>query len=92
MNKIPKCNTKKMAPLKINKKTNKESVCGKMKMKILSNKSIMRNFGQDITNLSKNKDNKDTIRITKKSSSYNDKVSKKYIFNFHFNRKLKILR
>lgn len=80
MNKIPKCNnTKKLAPLKINKKTNKESVCGKMKMKILSNKSIMRSFGQDITNLSKNKDNKENFRIPKKSSSCNDKVSKKLI-------------
>ena len=58
MNKIPKCNNKKLIPLKINKKPNKESICGKMKMKILSNKSILRSFGQDITNLSKSKENK----------------------------------
>jgi hypothetical protein len=43
-----------------------------MKMKILSNKSILKPFGQDITNLSKNKNN---IKNTKKSSSCNDKVS-----------------
>ena len=78
MNKIPKCNNKKLIPLKINKKPNKESICGKMKMKILSNKSILRSFGQDITNLSKSKENK---KIPKKSSSYNDKVSKKYFIN-----------
>ena len=74
MNKIPKCNNKKLIPLKvnkINKKPNNESVCGKMKMKILSNKSKIRSFGQVLTNLSKNKDN---IRKEKKSSSYNDKV------------------
>lgn len=75
MNKIPKCNNnKKIIPLKINKKTNKESICGKMKMKILSNKSIIRTFGHDITNIPKNKDNN---KLAKKSSSYNEKVSKK---------------
>ena len=72
MNRIPKCNNKKINTLK-NKKANKESICGKMKMKILTNKSLTKSFKQDITNnLSKNKDN---IKLTKKSSSYNDKVS-----------------
>ena len=79
MNKIPKCNNnninnnKKIIPLKINKKSNKESVCGKMKMKILSNKSMVKTISHDATNLSKNK--KNNIKINKKSSSCNDKVS-----------------
>lgn len=72
MNKIPKGNNKKLISLKINKKSNKESVSGKMKTKILSNKTIIRTFGQDITNISKNKENN---LIPKKSSSCNDKVS-----------------
>ena len=72
MNKIPKGNNKKLISLKINKKSNKESVSGKMKTKILSNKTIIRTFGQDITNMSKNKENN---LIPKKSSSCNDKVS-----------------
>ena len=72
MNKIPKGNNKKLISLKINKKSNKESISGKMKTKILSNKTIIRTFGQDITNMSKNKENN---LIPKKSSSCNDKVS-----------------
>lgn len=72
MNKIPKGNNKKLISLKINKKSNKESISGKMKTKILSNKTIIRTFGQDITNISKNKENN---LIPKKSSSCNDKVS-----------------
>ena len=73
MNRIPKCNNnKKTIPLK-SKKINKESICGKMKMKILTNKSLIRTFGHDLTNITKNKDN---IKLNKKSSSYNnDKVS-----------------
>ena len=70
MNKIPRGNNKKLISLKINKKPNKESVSGKMK--ILSNKTIIRAFGQDITNISKTKENN---QIPKKSSSCNDKVS-----------------
>ena len=74
MNRIPKCTKKKIIPLK-NKKEGRESICGKMKMKILTNKSLTKSFKQDITNnISKNKDN---IILTKKSSSYNDKVSQK---------------
>ena len=72
MNKIPKGNNKKLISLKINKKSNKESISGKMKTKILSTKTIIRTFGQDITNISKNKENN---LIPKKSSSCNDKVS-----------------
>lgn len=72
MNKIPKCNNKKIKTLKISKKTNKDSICNKMKKKILSNKSIICTFGKNIMKISKpNGDNK----LTKKSSSYNDKVS-----------------
>ena len=42
-------------------------------MKILTNKSLIRTFGHDLTNITKNKDN---IKLNKKSSSYNnDKVS-----------------
>jgi hypothetical protein len=41
-----------------------------MKIKINSNKTIMRSFGQDITNLSKNIE---IHKQTKKSSSYNEK-------------------
>ena len=72
MNKIPKCNNKKIIPLNINKRPQKECICGcaKMKIKINSNKTIMRSFGQDITNLSKNIENH---KQTKKSSSYNEK-------------------
>lgn len=76
MNKIPKCNNNKIIPLKINKKRNKESICGKIKKKILSNKAIIRSFGQDITNFAKIKK---TITGAKKSSSYNGKVSAYYI-------------
>ena len=72
MNKIPKGNNKKINSLKINKKSNKESICGKMKIKILSNKKIIRTFGQDITNLPRIKENNS---LPKKSSSRNDKVS-----------------
>lgn len=72
MNKIPRGNNKKLISLKINKKSNKDVVSEKMKMKILSNKSIIRTFGQDITNLSKTKENN---LLPKKSSSCNDKVS-----------------
>ena len=72
MNKIAKCNNKKIIPLKINKRPQKECFCGcaKMKIKINSNKTIMRSFGQDITNLSKNIE---IHKQTKKSSSYNEK-------------------
>jgi len=80
MNKIPKCNNKKVIPLKINKRPQKECICGcvKMKTKIHSNKTIIRSFGQDITNLVKNIENH---KQTKKSSSYNekDKVRQKII-------------
>lgn len=93
MNKIPKCNNnKKILPLKISKKTNKESLCGKMKMKLLTNQSIIKTFGRDITNISKNKE---TIKIPKKSSSCNnEKVSnKKYkIICINFYRKIKKLK
>lgn len=73
MNKIPKGNNRKKIALKINKKSNKESVCGKMKIKNLSNKKIIRGFGQDITNISRIKENN---YLQKKSSSCNNKVSK----------------
>ena len=72
MNKIPKGNNKKLLPFKINKKLNKELVCEKIKTKIFSNRKIIRSFGKDITNISTIKENS---YLTKKSSSYNDKVS-----------------
>ena len=72
MEKIPKGNTKKLKPLNINKKMNHESNGSRMKTKNLSNNAITKSFGRDITNISKNKEN---IKIPKKSSSYNDKVS-----------------
>lgn len=71
MNKIPKCKTKKLNPLQITKKSNK--ICGREKMKIFVNKSVTRSFGQNITNFTKIKD---IQKIPKKSSSYNNKVSK----------------
>ena len=77
MNKIPKGNNKKINSLKINKKLNKESICGKMKIKILSNKKIIRTFGQDISNLPRIKENNS---LPKKSSSCNNKVSYKYFY------------
>lgn len=70
MNKIPKCKTKKINQLKLDKKQSKESARGKMK--IVSNKSITRSFGQDITNYVKIKD---IQKLPKKSSSCNNKVS-----------------
>ena len=73
MNKIPKCNiNKKILPLKITKNSKKKSVCGKMKIKLLSNQPIIKAFGRDITNISKNKD---INKVTKKSSSFNERVS-----------------
>lgn len=77
MNKIPKCKTKKINPLKLDKRPNKESIKGKMKMKIVTNKSITRSFGQDITNFVKLKD---IQKIPKKSSSCNNKVRQKYYY------------
>lgn len=70
MNKIPKCN-KKIIPIKINKNSKKESICGKIKKKILSNRAIVRSFGQDITNFNKIKEK---LIGAKKSSSYYGKV------------------
>jgi hypothetical protein len=73
MNKIPKCNiNKKILPLKITKNSKKKSVGGKMKIKLLSNQPIIKSFGRDITNISKNKD---INKVTKKSSSLNERVS-----------------
>ena len=90
MNKIPKCNNNKIIPLKINKKGNKESICGKIKMKILSNKAVIRSFGQDITNFSKIKNK---IIGAKKSSSYNGKVSQYYnnIQNYYITYRITII-
>ena len=56
--------------LKLDKKQSKESARGKIK--IVSNKSVTRSFGQDITNYVKIKD---IQKLPKKSSSCNNKVS-----------------
>lgn len=89
MDKIPKCKNKKIIPLKIKKKRNKESICGKIKIKILSNRAMTRSFGHDITNLSKSKDNNKEKLGAKKSSSYNEKVSQILFDIFLINRKKK---
>ena len=71
MNKIPKC-TRKMIPLvKAIKKPSKRD-SNDNKLKILNNKPNVRSFGNDITNIIKNKE----IKITKKSVSCNEKVNK----------------
>ena len=94
MNKIPKCNiNKKILPLKITKKSKEKSVCGKIKMKLLTNQPIIKAFGRDITNISKNKD---INKVTKKSSSFNEKVSINkykmiYILFFQNNKKINVL-
>lgn len=101
MNKIPKCYYKKLIPkknIKVNQKLKKEIFCDNMKMKIISYKTITRNFGKDITNFSKNSKNKQRINLNfnknnsnKKSLSYNEKVSI-FIFKFmYLKRKIKIL-
>jgi len=65
MNKIPKC-SKKMIPLaKVIKKPSKRD-SNINKLKIINNKPNVRSFGNDITNLIKNK----------KSVSCNEKVNK----------------
>ena len=71
MNKIPKCTQKMIPKLKVNKNQNKE--LNFHKIKILNTKS----FGNDITNLVKNR----AYNIVKKSSSCNEKVNNN-IYNF----------
>jgi len=65
MNKIPKCTRKMIQKQKVNKNQNKE--LNFHKIKILNTKS----FGNDITNMVKNK----ASNIVKKSSSCNEKVN-----------------
>ena len=68
MNKIPKC-SKKMIPMIKTKTKKSNNQLNYNKIKI----SVTKSFGNDITNIIKNKE----IKISKKSSSYNEKVSKK---------------
>ena len=63
MNKIPKC-SRKMNPMVNTKKSNNQLNFNKIKI------SSTKSFGTDITNMVKNK----VIKITKKSSSCNEKV------------------
>ena len=65
MNKIPKCSQKMIPKLKVNKNQNKE--LNFHKIKILNTKS----FGNDITNMVKNR----AYKVVKKSSSCNEKVN-----------------
>ncbi len=68
MNKIPKCSRGAIPMIPAHKKLSKDIISNKIK--ISSNKSMIRSFGDDISNFNKNHTNK----IPKKSSSYNEKV------------------